>query len=68
MPDVLHAAASSLALIGAFDSDLFGIVGLSLGVSLSASLIAMVIGAPLGGLLAVGRFGGRHTLIILVNA
>jgi len=68
MVDVLHAAASSLALIGAFDSDLVGIVGLSLGVSLSASLIAMVAGAPLGGLLAISRFRGRHTLIVLVNA
>ncbi|MBR1217349.1 ABC transporter permease [Bradyrhizobium sp. U87765 SZCCT0131] len=68
MTDILHAAASSLTLIAAFDADLLGIVMLSLGVSLSASLIALVVGAPLGGLLAVSRFRGRETLIVLVNA
>jgi tungstate transport system permease protein len=60
--------ASALSLIGNLDSELIGIVGLSVGVSLSASLIAMVIGAPLGAALAVSRFRGRQGLIVLANA
>src|SRR3954454_17291731 len=31
-------------------------------------MIAMVIGAPLGGALAVSRFRGRQTIIVLANA
>src|SRR5688572_20587531 len=44
------------------------IVSLSLAVSLSAVLIASVIGLPLGAAIAVGRFPGRRTLIVLLNA
>jgi len=50
------------------DPELVRIVALSLGVSLSANMIAMLIGAPLGGALAVGRFRGRQTVIVLANA
>jgi len=66
--DFVQAARAALALIGSFDPEFFGIVALSLSVSLSASLIAMVIGAPLGGALAVGRFPGRQTIVVLANA
>jgi tungstate transport system permease protein len=66
--DFLHAFGSALALIGGLDPEFIGIVGLSLGVSLSASLIAMLIGAPFGGVLAVARFRGRQTIIVLANA
>jgi tungstate transport system permease protein len=41
---------------------------LSLRVSLSATAIAMVLAAPLGALLAVSRFAGRQTVIVLTNA
>src|SRR6188474_2796364 len=44
------------------------IVALSLAVSLSAVLLASVIGLPLGAAIAVGRFPGRRTLIVLLNA
>ena len=55
-------------MIGGFDSELIGIVWLSLRVSLSASLIALAIGAPLGIWLAITRFRGRQVLIVLANA
>jgi tungstate transport system permease protein len=62
---------SSLALAGALvaggDDRLLAIVMLSLQVSLSATLIACVIGMPTGALLAVGRFPGRRSLIVLFN-
>src|SRR6187431_43606 len=44
------------------------IVGLSLAVSLSAVFVASLIGLPLGAAIAVGRFPGRRTLIVLMNA
>jgi tungstate transport system permease protein len=66
--DFVQAARAALALFGSFNPEFFGIVALSLSVSLSASLIAMVIGAPLGGALAVGRFPGRQTIVVLANA
>ncbi len=68
MHDIGHALLIAIALIGSFDPELIGIVTLSLRVSLSATIIAMMIGAPLGGVLAVGRFWGRQGIIILANA
>jgi tungstate transport system permease protein len=68
MSDIAHAFAAAIALLGSLDPELIGIVGLSLRVSLSATVIAMVIGAPLGGALAVSRFPGRHLVIVLANA
>jgi tungstate transport system permease protein len=68
MNDFTQSIAAALALIGGFDSELVGIVWLSLRVSLSASLIALAIGGPIGVWLAISRFGGRQVLIVLANA
>src|SRR5438874_9898400 len=68
MRDIGHAFLTALGLIGSFDPELIGIVMLSLRVSLSAAVIAMVVGAPLGGALAVSRFRGRQAVIVLANA
>jgi tungstate transport system permease protein len=68
MHDFVQAISAAFALIGNLDPEIAGIVALSLSVSLSAAAIAMVIGAPLGGALAVGRFRGRQTVIVLANA
>ena len=54
-------------LVAGADARLAGIVLLSLRVSLAATLIACVVGMPIGALLAVGRFPGRRTLIVLFN-
>jgi tungstate transport system permease protein len=58
---------TALELIGSGDARLFQIVGLSLFVTLSATLLAAAAGMPLGALLALSRFPGRHALIVLVN-
>jgi tungstate transport system permease protein len=50
------------------DARLWQIVALSLAVSLSAVLLASLIGLPLGALIAVGRFPGRRTIVVLLNA
>jgi tungstate transport system permease protein len=68
MNDFGQSVATALALIGRLDSELIGIVWLSLRVSLSASVIALAVGAPLGVLLAISRFRGRQVLIVLANA
>ena len=68
MHDFVEALVTAVALVGSFDPDIVGIVGLSLRVSLSASVIAMVIGAPLAGVLAISRFWGRQAVVVLVNA
>ena len=68
MQDFLQAFRAALALIGSLDPEFIGIVSLSLRISLTASVIALAVGAPLGGMLAVGRFRGRQTVIVLANA
>jgi tungstate transport system permease protein len=50
------------------DLRLWQIVALSLQVSLAAVLLATAIGLPLGAAVAVGRFPGRRTVIVLLNA
>ena len=68
MHEFIHAGINAIVLVGGFDPKLIRIVGLSLRVSLSASVIATMIGAPLGGALAISQFPGRKTIIVLVNA
>jgi tungstate transport system permease protein len=66
--DLGHALALALHLIVGLDSELLGIIALSLRVSLLATAIAFLVGAPLGMMLAVGRFPGRTAAIVLANA
>jgi tungstate transport system permease protein len=50
------------------EARLWNIVLLSLEVSLSAVVAASLVGLPLGAAIAVGRFPGRHALIVVLNA
>lgn len=68
MTSLWDALAAAWRLIAGFDSSLAQIVGLSLQVSLTAVLIAALLGLPLGAAIAVERFRGRQTLIVLLNA
>jgi len=68
MNDFAQSVASALTLIGSLDSELLGIVALSLQVSLSASIVALVIGAPFGAWLEISRFRGRQAIVVLTNA
>jgi len=68
MSDFAQAVEQAASLIGHLDSELSGIVVLSLSVSLSASLVALLIGAPFGAWLAISRFSGRRAVIVLTNA
>jgi tungstate transport system permease protein len=60
--------STALALLIGLDSKLVEIVLLSLRVSLSAVVVAAVLGLPLGAAIAVGRFPGRQTVVVVLNA
>jgi tungstate transport system permease protein len=68
MQDFHNALAAALALIGRGDPELLAIIGLSLKVSATATVLATLLGAPFGALLAMTRFAGRETVIVLSNA
>jgi tungstate transport system permease protein len=63
-----EALSTALALLVGLDPKLVEIVLLSLRVSLSAVAIAALLGLPLGAAIAVGRFPGRQTVIVLLNS
>ncbi|MET4255125.1 ABC-type tungstate transport system substrate-binding protein [Bradyrhizobium sp. S3.12.5] len=48
MSDVTQSVSSAFWLIPEADSELLGIVALSLRVSLTASIVALLVGAPIG--------------------
>jgi len=58
----------ALSLLTQLNPAIMSIVGLSLQVSLSALVIGSLIGMPFGALLAVAKFPGRTTLVVLVNS
>ena len=63
-----EALTAALALLVGLDAKLVEIVVLSLRVSLSAVAIAALLGLPLGAAIAVSRFPGRQTVIVVLNA
>jgi len=62
------AVGEALRLLASGDPKLIGTVTLSLRISLAAVAIAAVIGFPLGATIAVSRFPGRRTVVIVLNA
>lgn len=68
MNDISDAFQAALHLLMSFDPGLMEIVGLSLQVSFSAVAVAALIGLPLGAALALFKFPGRSTLIVILNA
>ncbi len=55
-------------LVTHFDAHLVDIVALSLRVSLTATFLSACLGLPMGAAIAVGRFSGRSSLIVVLNA
>ena len=64
----LDTLGEGLRLVGTLDLRLWEIVWLSLAISLSAVALASLFGLPLGAAIAVGRFPGRHAMVVLLNA
>jgi tungstate transport system permease protein len=65
---IVAAVGTALQLLAGADPKLVDIILLSLRVSLSAVLLACLVGLPLGAAIAVGRFVGRRTVIVILNA
>jgi tungstate transport system permease protein len=65
---MLAAITEGVGRVFALDLELWRIVWLSLQVSLSAVVLATLAGLPLAALLAVARFPGRQTVIVVLNA
>jgi tungstate transport system permease protein len=68
MQAIFESLRGAATLIFSGDPTLGAIVLLSLKVSLSAVVFATLLGLPLGAAIAVGRFPGRHSVIVLLNA
>ncbi|MHA1535925.1 MAG: ABC transporter permease [Alphaproteobacteria bacterium] len=68
MPIVASAFGEAIGLLVNFDSEIVGIIVLSLQVSLTAVAIATLIGLPAGAALALYRFPGRRAVVVLLNA
>ena len=68
MNSLSEATFQAARLVVGGDPKLVEIVLLSLRVSLTAVVIACVIGLPLGAAVAVSRFAGRRSVIVLLNA
>jgi len=65
---VSEAFGTAVQLLAGLDPKLIEIVLLSLRVSITAVVLAALLGFPAGAAIAVGRFPGRRTLIVLLNA
>jgi tungstate transport system permease protein len=65
---IADALLAAVRLVFSLDPALLAIVTLSLKVSLAAVFFAALFGLPLGAVIAVGRFPGRHALVVLLNA
>ncbi len=68
MNDLGSAFRAALGLVAGGDAAVMQVLLLSLRVSLSAVLVAALVGLPLGALLAVARFPGRHAVVVVLNA
>jgi tungstate transport system permease protein len=68
VPDFMTVMTKAFTLVATFDPNLGEIVFLSLRVSLSAVFFATLIGLPLGAAVALYRFPGHTSLIVLLNA
>ncbi|MFI4994844.1 MAG: ABC transporter permease [Hyphomicrobiales bacterium] len=68
MNELGRGFALALGLISHGDSELTGIVLLSLAVSLTATFAALLVGAPMGAGLAIAKFRARGGLILAANA
>ena len=68
MHDVASAFMQAGQLILDGDPHLLQTVGLSLQVSLTAVAVASLLALPAGALLAIARFPGRRSLVVIANA
>jgi tungstate transport system permease protein len=68
MYDLAESLRIALRLVLSGDPELTQILWLSLRVSVASAAIACAVALPLGALVAVAHFPGRHALVVAMNA
>jgi len=67
MQFLIDSLAGAFALIVEFDPEVYFIIWTSLKVSFEAVVLATIMGVPLGLLIAMNDFAGKHTLQVVLN-
>jgi tungstate transport system permease protein len=65
---MFSAISDAFTLLETFDTNLFGIVLVSLQVSITALLIGCLLGMPLGAFIAIQNFPGRQGVVVILNS
>ncbi|HEY4375177.1 MAG TPA: ABC transporter permease [Burkholderiales bacterium] len=65
---IAASLADAARLVFSLDAQLYSIIGLSLMVSLASVSLATLFGGLIGAALAVTRFPGRRSVVVLLNA
>ena len=68
MFEIFASLGLALDLMATGNAEFARVVALSLELSLAAAVLGSAIGLPLGALVAIGRFPGRRSLIVALNA
>lgn len=63
----VEAFNKAISLLLSFDTELYGIIFLSLKISIIATVISTIVGLPLGAIIGLNRFWGKTALINLTN-
>lgn len=63
----IEAFIKAIGMLLSFDSELYGIIALSVRISAIATLISTIIGIPVGTVVGLNKFPGRTVLINLIN-
>jgi tungstate transport system permease protein len=63
-----QAFGEALRMLVSLDSELYGVIGLSLRVTLTALVLAALVGIPLGVILALKKFPGRPLVMNVINS
>ena len=68
MFEIFASLGLALDLMANGNAEFVRVVALSLELSLAAAVLGSAIGLPLGAIVAIGRFPGRRSLIVALNA
>lgn len=67
MHDIISSIYKAFQLIVSFDSEVYGIIGLSLVVTITSTIIAAVIGVPAGMIIGSQDFFGKRLINRIIN-
>lgn len=65
--DILEGIIEAIGLIFTFDSEVWGIIGVSFRVSLTATFLSTLVALPIGSFIGLRKFRGKKELTNLIN-